>query len=162
MSDKCCKTPICKPNTKKCGSNVEFYEDPAFWKFLLFLNVLIILIRYNYIKSKDKNFNLLLFLLWLELQIIVFFIVLIAFIFVARAIIYLVGLFFYYFKALFSTRKTPKIMKYLNLKNTDEVLFRLYCIFGMFISIFFILFILGSYIALFFFAVTYLLGYTKI
>lgn len=162
MSDKCCKTPICKPNTKKCGSTLEFYEDPAFWKFLLFLNVLLILIRYNYIKTKDKDFNLVLFLLWLELQIIVFFIFLISFIFVARAILYLVGLFFYYAKALVSTLKYPKFIKYLNLKQTYNVLFRLYCIFAMGFTLFLMLFILGAYFGIFFFALTFLLGYAKI
>ena len=162
MSDKCCKTPKCKPEKNNCGYSLEFYEDPAFWKFLLFLNVLIILVRYNYIKCKDKDFNLIFFLLWLELQIILFYIVAISFIYVARAIMYLVGLFFYYLKALFSSLKIPKIIKYLNLKQTYNVLFRLYCIFAMFFSVFLIFFILGLYSAIFFFAVTFLLGYTKI
>lgn len=162
-SEKCCKPKACKPENNKCYDKKKpFYDNPAFWKFLLCLNVLIILIRYSYIKCKEKDFSLGFFLFWLELQIILFFIVMFCFYYVSNAIIYLVVLFFYYLKALFSTRKTPKIMKFLHLKKTDEVLFRLYCLFGLFFTLFFILFISGVYIATFFFAFFYLLGYTKI
>ena len=160
---KCCKKPICKPAKNKCvPDNIEFYNDPAYWKLLLCLNILIILVRYSYIDCKDKDFSLVKFLLWLELQIIMFFIVATAFVYVAQAIIYLLGLFFFYLKALFTPRKTPKIMKFLKLKKTDEILFRLYCILMMIVSAFFIVFITGTYIALFFYAVFFILGYTKI
>ena len=166
MSDteqKCCKKPICKPKQNKCvPDNIEFYNDPAYWKLLFCLNIIIILVRYSYIDCKDKDFSLVKFLLWLELEIIMFFIVATVFVYVAQAVIYLVGLFFYYLKALFSPRKTPKIMKFLKLKKTDEVLFRLYCILMMIISALLILFIVGGYIFAFFYAVFFVLGYSKI
>lgn len=160
---KCCKKPICKPAKNKCvPDSIEFYEDPAYWKLLFCLNVIIILVRYSYLKCKDKDFSLVKFLLWLELQIIMFFIVGTSFIYVSQAIMYLVGLFFYYLKALFSKRKTPKIMKFLHLKKTDEVLFRLYCILMLIICGNLIIFITFTFIALFFYAVFFVLGYTKV
>lgn len=162
MAEKCCKKK-CAPKKSKCKSKgTPFYNDPLFWKFLLLLNIIIILIRYNYIRCKDDDFSLPIFLMWLELQIILFFIVATCYYFVSSAVYYLVGLFFYYLKALFSPRKTPSIMKFLRLKKTDEVLFRLYCIFAMFCIFNIILFIIATYIGIFFHAVFFLLGYTKI
>jgi hypothetical protein len=160
---KCCKKPICKPKENKCvPDDIQFYEDPSYWKLLFCLNVLIILVRYSYIKCKDKDFSLVAFLLWLELQIMLFFVVATSFVYVSQSILYLVELFFYYLKALFSKRKTPKIMKFLKLKKTDEVFFRLYCMLMLIICAKLIVFITFTYIALFFYAVFYVLGYAKI
>ena len=92
---KCCKKPICKPKENKCvPDDIQFYEDPSYWKLLFCLNVLIILVRYSYIKCKDKDFSLVAFLLWLELQIMLFFVVATSFVYVSQSILYLVELFF--------------------------------------------------------------------
>ena len=160
---KCCKKPTCKPKENKCKSNnVEIYNDPRFWKFLIFLNVLIILIRYSYINCKDKNFSLFWFLVWLELQIIFFYIVVFTFYFIQNAVLYLIELEFYYLKALASVRKPNKIMKFLDLKKTDEALFRIYCILALIIIPLIILFIVVPYVLFFGVLLFFLLGYTKI
>jgi len=163
---KCCKKPECTKKVDKCQEErMAFYDDPTFWKMLVSLNILILLLRYAFIKQttkKDANFNTFYFLLWLQLQLLFFYLILISFFAFYQTIVSLSVLLFYYLTALFSPRKTNRIMKFLHLPKTDEFFFRLFCLLMIFILTFIIMFLIGIYSAIFFQSFFFLLGYTSV
>jgi hypothetical protein len=163
---KCCKKPECKKQVDKCQEErLAFYNDPTFWKMLVSLNILILFLRYAYLKEKTKQeegFSYFMFFFWLELQILFFYLILISIVPFYTTIMNLIVLFFYYLKALFSPRKTNKIMKFLHLPKTDEFFFRLFCLLMLFGLFFLINGLITIYIAVFFHSAFFLLGYTSV
>jgi hypothetical protein len=161
MTDtKCCKKPKCDTKQGKCPKK-EFMFSPMFWKLLIVANFFIIIIRVSYLKF-NLDFKFLLFLLWLELQIIAFYILLITAYAIYIALYKLLLLDKEFLKSLFSKRATNRFMKWLNLINTDNILFRAWCVLCILIITSLISFIAGTYI---FLVVTFgsiLLGYSKI
>jgi hypothetical protein len=161
MTDKkCCKKPKCNSKQSKCQKK-DFMFSPLFWKLLIVINFLIIVLRVSYLQSFNFDSKLLYFILFLELQIVSFYILLISAVHIITALYNLLLLDKYYLIQLFSKRITNRFMKWLTLVNTDNILFRLWCIFCLFIITTLMIFIGGSYMFVVGLCVPILLGYTK-
>jgi hypothetical protein len=161
MTDKkCCKKPKCNSKQNKCQKK-DFMFSPLFWKLLIVINFLIIVLRVSYLQTFNFDLNLLYFILFLELQIISFYILLISAVHIITALYNLLLLDKYFLIQLFSKRITNRFMKWLTLVNTDNILFRLWCIFCLFIITSLMIFIGGSYMFIVGLCVPILLGYTK-
>ena len=162
MTDtKCCKKPNCDTTKDKCPQK-EFMYSPIFWKLLIVINFLIVILRVSYLQTFKFDLKLLYFILWLELQIISFYILLISAFNIITALYNLFLLDKYFLIQLFSIRIPNRFMKWLTLVNTDNILFRLWCIFCLFIITSLIIFIGGSYMFIVGLCGPILLGYTKL
>jgi hypothetical protein len=157
---KCCKKPKCNTTQNKC-INKDFMFSPMFWRLLAITNILLIILRVSYLNKFNFDLKLLYFLLWLELQIIAFYILLISAVYIYKAVYKLALYVIYFLKQLFSKRYTNRFMKWLTLINTDNVLFRLWCIMCIFIFTSIISFIVSSYLFIVYSFWSILIGYTK-
>ena len=157
---KCCKKPKCDTKQNKCPKK-KFMFSPLFWKLLVVANFLIIILRVSYLNKFNFDLKFLYFLLWLELQIISFYILLISAYYIYKAVYKLFLLDKSFVISLFSKRYTNRFMKWLTLITTDNILFRMWCIFSIFVITSLILFIISSYLFLVFTFGSILIGYTK-
>jgi hypothetical protein len=161
MTDKkCCKKPECNSKEGKCPKQ-DFMYSPLFWKLLIVINFLIVILRVTYLQTFNFDSKLFYFILFLELQIISFYILLISAVHIIDVLYKLFLLDKSFLIQLFSTRITNRFMKWLTLVNTDNILFRLWCILCLFIITTLMIIIGGSYMFIVGLGVPILLGYTK-
>ena len=132
-----------------------------FWCSLGIINFLIIVFRLM-IRQNKFNFELLFFIAFLQLQIIACYILLLMTTPLLYILYNLISLCIQYLILLFSKRTTNWLMKMMGLIITDNVAFRLFCLFVIGCLLFIIYLIISRYYSLVYFLTVLLIGYTKI
>jgi hypothetical protein len=133
------------------------------------MNLIIFVFRLTlYIREKQKdnnfkfNYELLSFVVWLQLQIMAFYVLLSSFYSILLIVYYLLNILKEWIISLFSKRTTNWLMKMMGLIITDNVAFRLFCLFVIGCLLFIIYLIISRYYSLVYFLTVLLIGYTKI